>query len=116
MGSSISRQVKRHRHSREINFFISFSSTRSLGITDSQDQIIGNQFLRKTLAIQWQRTAHPASAAASSTFFSLLVQKAIALLMPFNMQMSSNMNAFSEMIPLPGSLQCLDPDDGSAGG
>jgi hypothetical protein len=73
-----------------------------LGITDSQDQIIRNQFSRKTLAIHWQRTAHSASAAASSTLFSLLVQKAIALLMPFNMQMSSNANALTETIPHSG--------------
>jgi hypothetical protein len=69
------------------------------GGTETQGQIGQNQFPRKFLSIHWQRTAHPASAAASGTLFSLLVQKAIALLIPFNMQMSSNANALTETIP-----------------
>lgn len=70
-----------------------------LGVTGSQSQIAQTQFPRKFLSIHWQRTAHPASAAASATLFSLLVQKAIALLIPFNMQMSSNANALTETVP-----------------
>lgn len=74
-------------------------------ITDSPSQILRNQFPRKVLSIHWQSTAHPAAAAASPTLFSLLVQKAIALLMPFNMQMSSNVNALSETIPHTGIVK-----------
>jgi hypothetical protein len=76
-----------------------------LGVSGTQGQVGQNQFPRKFLSIHWQRTAHPAAAAASATLFSLLVQKAIALLIPFNMQMSSNANALTETIPHNGIVR-----------
>jgi hypothetical protein len=80
-------------------------SVSRFGGTDTQGQIGQNQFPRKSLSIHWQSTAHPAAVAASSTLFSLLVQKAIALLIPFNMQMSSNINALTETIPHTGIVR-----------
>jgi len=79
--------------------FAALPNASRAGITGSQSQVAQTQFPRKSLSIHWQRTAHPASAAASAALFSLLVQKAIALLIPFNMQMSSNANALTETIP-----------------
>lgn len=76
-----------------------------LGVAGSPAQIGGNPFVRKTLSIHWQNTTHPASIAASSPLFSLLVQKAIALLIPFNMQMSSNLTALTETIPHTGIVR-----------
>jgi hypothetical protein len=74
------------------------------GLTASPVRAVTERLPLKTLSMHWQHTAHPAAAAANQALFSLLVQQSIALLMPFNMRLSSNAN-IAEKIPHTGIVR-----------